>query len=110
VHRDAAFGPVLTFGLGGVFVEVLKDVTHRVLPITPADAHAMVREIRAFPLLAGVRGQPPADLAALEALLLQVSDFVGASLEPVLELDLNPVWVGRQGQGAFALDALLVTA
>jgi acyl-CoA synthetase (NDP forming) len=106
VHRDAAFGPVLTFGLGGVFVEVLKGV----LPITPADAHAMVREIRAFPLLAGVRGQPPADLAALEALLLQVSDFVGASLEPVLELDLNPVWVGRQGQGAFALDALLVTA
>ncbi len=110
VHRDQAFGPILSFGLGGIFVEVLKDVTHRALPITRADAQAMVREIRAFPLLAGVRGQPPADLEALETLLLKVSDFAVAMGDGLQELDLNPVWVGNAGQGAFPLDALLVTA
>jgi len=109
VHRDRAFGLILTFGLGGIFVEVLKDVTHRALPITPDDARAMVREIRAYPLLAGVRGQAPADLEALEALLLKVSDFACAAGDSFQELDLNPVWVGNIGQGVFALDALLVT-
>ncbi|MGR4871437.1 acetate--CoA ligase family protein [Variovorax sp. LARHSF232] len=110
VHRDPAFGLILTFGLGGIFVEVLKDVTHRALPITREDARAMVREIRAYPLLAGVRGQAPADLEALEALLLKVSDFACAAGDSLQELDLNPVWVGNAGQGAFPLDALLVTA
>ena len=110
VHRDPAFGLILTFGLGGIFVEVLKDVTHRALPITRADAHAMVREIQAYPLLAGVRGQAPADLEALELLLLKVSDFACAAGDSLQELDLNPVWVGNAGQGAFPLDALLVAA
>lgn len=110
VHRDLAFGLILTFGLGGIFVEVLKDVTHRALPITREDARAMVREIRAYPLLAGVRGQVPADLEALETLLLKVSDFACAAGDRLQELDLNPVWVGSAGEGAFPLDALLVTA
>ena len=110
VHRDLAFGLILTFGLGGIFVEVLKDVTHRALPITRVDAHDMVREIRAYPLLAGVRGQAPADLEALEALLLKVSDFACTEVDSLQELDLNPVWVGNAGQGAFPLDALLVAA
>lgn len=108
VHRDEAFGPVLTVGLGGIFVEVLKDVAHRVIPITPADAHDMLREIRYFQLLEGVRGQAPADIAALEALLVRVSDFADQHRDTLLELDLNPVWVGASGEGAIPLDALLV--
>ncbi len=108
VHRDEAFGPVLTVGLGGIFVEVMKDVAHRVIPITPRDAHDMLREIRYFQLLEGVRGQPPADIAALEALLVKVSDFAHQHRDELLELDLNPVWVGTQGQGAIPLDALVV--
>ncbi|WP_454753894.1 acetate--CoA ligase family protein [Cupriavidus necator] len=108
VHRDEAFGPVLTVGLGGIFVEVLKDVAHRVIPITPADAHDMLREIRYFQLLEGVRGQAPADIAALEALLVRVSDFAEQHRDTLLELDLNPVWVGARGEGAIPLDALIV--
>ena len=108
VHRDAAFGPVLSFGLGGIYVEVLKDVTHRAIPLDRAQARRMLREIRAFALLEGVRGQPPADLQALEDLLLKVSDFVVQQGPRLRELDLNPVWVGSAGQGAVPLDALLV--
>ncbi|WP_326541000.1 acetate--CoA ligase family protein [Pseudorhodoferax sp.] len=108
VHRDAAFGPVLSCGLGGIHVEVLKDVTHRAIPLERAEAGRMLREIRAFALLQGVRGQPPADLQALEDLLLAVSDFVVQQGPRLRELDLNPVWVGSVGQGAVPLDALLV--
>lgn len=108
VHRDAAFGPVLTFGLGGIHVEVLKDVTHRAIPLDRTQARLMLGEIRAFALLQGVRGQPPADLQALEDLLLKVSDFVVQQGPRLRELDLNPVWVGSAGQGAVPLDALLV--
>lgn len=108
VHRDEAFGPVLTFGLGGIYVEVLKDVTHRAIPLERTQARRMLREIRAFALLQGVRGQPPADLQALEDLLLAVSDFVVQQGPRLRELDLNPVWVGSAGQGAVPLDALLV--
>jgi acyl-CoA synthetase (NDP forming) len=109
VHRDEAFGLVMTFGLGGVLVEVLKDVTHRALPVLPEEAGAMVREIRGHALLQGVRGGAPADVAALEALLVQVSDFAIAMGDRLLELDINPVWVGPAGQGAVPLDALVVT-
>lgn len=108
VHRDSAFGPVLTFGLGGIFVEILRDVSHRAIPITREDARRMVREIRSFSVLEGVRGQGPADLQALEELLMLVSEFVQRQGPRLRELDLNPVWVGREGQGAIALDALLV--
>ncbi|MEJ8850799.1 acetate--CoA ligase family protein [Variovorax rhizosphaerae] len=108
VHRDAAFGLVLTVGLGGIFVEVLRDLAHRSIPITPRDASAMLRELRGYALLEGVRGQPPADIAALESLLMTVSEFARQQGERLHELDLNPVWVGPVGQGAIPLDALLV--
>ena len=106
VHCDPVFGPVLTFGLGGIYVEVFKDVSRRLLPLTPTDAHAMIREVRCFAMLDGARGRPKADIAALEALLLKVSDFVIA--HGVEEMDLNPVWVGAVGQGAIPLDAVIV--
>ena len=102
---DPQFGPVMMFGLGGVFVEVLKDVAFRIVPLEARDAAQMVREIRGFPILQGVRGQPPADLAALERLILQVSRFVAAHPE-VAELDLNPVFA--YPQGAVAVDARIV--
>jgi acyl-CoA synthetase (NDP forming) len=107
VHRDAAFGLVLTFGLGGIFVETLRDATHRMVPLSADDARAMIREIRYIDILHGVRGQAPADFNALEALVLQVSDYAHRHREALEELELNPVWVGVAGQGAVPLDALI---
>ena len=102
---DAQFGPVLMFGLGGVLVEVLKDVAFRVVPIAPRDARQMVREIQGFPVLQGYRGQPPADLDALEGLLLKLSGFIERHPE-IAELDLNPVFA--YPKRAVAVDARIV--
>jgi acyl-CoA synthetase (NDP forming) len=105
MSKDPQFGPVLMFGLGGVLVEVLKDVSFRIVPLEPRDARQMVREIKGFPVLQGFRGQEPADLEALEKLLLKVSAFVDAHPE-VEELDLNPVFAYKDG--ALAVDARIV--
>jgi acyl-CoA synthetase (NDP forming) len=102
---DPQFGPVMMFGLGGVFVEVLKDVAFRVVPLEPRDARQMVREIRGFPILEGVRGGAAADLGALESLILRVSDFMSQHPE-IAELDLNPVFA--YPNGALAVDARVV--
>lgn len=102
MSKDPQFGPVMMFGLGGVFVEVLKDVSFRIVPLEPKDAREMVREIKGFPVLQGVRGQPPADLEALENLILKVSAFVEAHPE-IEELDLNPVFA--YPDGCIAVDA-----
>ena len=106
--NDPQFGPVVLFGLGGIFVEVLKDVSMRVAPLTRADAEAMIREVRGFPLLDGARGRPKADLDALAQLLLNVSRLGMDLRERIAELDLNPVRVRATGEGLIALDALLV--
>ncbi len=103
--RDPQFGPVVMFGLGGVFVEVLKDVAFRLAPLTPRDARLAVREIRGFPILAGVRGQPPVDLGAIEEILLRVSDLMVAHPD-IAELDLNPVIA--YPDGAIAVDARVI--
>jgi acyl-CoA synthetase (NDP forming) len=108
VTRDPVFGHVMTFGLGGIYVEIFRDVTRRLLPIGPRDAAAMVREMRCFPLLDGARGRPAADVAALEQLLVRISDFVVRHGERLEEMDLNPVWVGAKGEGAMPLDAVIV--
>lgn len=105
ISQDAQFGPVLMFGLGGVFVEVLKDVAFRIVPITPRDARQMVREIKGYPVLEGIRGQDPADVAALEQLLLRVSEFAEQHPE-IAELDLNPIFAYKDG--ALAVDARVV--
>jgi acyl-CoA synthetase (NDP forming) len=107
VHRDLAFGLVLTFGLGGIFVEVIRDVAHRMIPLSPEDARSMIREIKYFEILGGVRGQASADLAALEDLLMKTSQFAHHHRDSLREMELNPVWVGTEGQGAIALDALI---
>ena len=91
MSKDAQFGPVLMFGLGGVFVEVLKDVAFRIVPLNRRDASQMVREIKGYPLLEGYRGQEPANITALEDLLLKLSDFVDKNPK-IKEMDLNPIF------------------
>ncbi len=106
LSRDPQFGHLLMFGLGGIYVEVLKDVSFRVAPIARADAEEMIRGIRSFPLLRGVRGEPPADLAALAGVLLALSSLAHDFPE-VAEADINPLLVLPRGQGAVAVDARL---
>jgi acyl-CoA synthetase (NDP forming) len=104
---DAQFGPVMMFGLGGIMVEVLKDVSFRLVPLEEKDAAQMVAEIKGRPILDGVRGQPAADVEALKATILKVSRFVEQHPE-VRELDLNPVFA--YPDGAIAVDARIVIA
>ena len=96
VVHDASFGPVIACGAGGTAVELLKDVAVRITPLTDLDAAEMVRSLATFPLLAGYRGAPKADVAALEDLLLRVSAMVEAHPE-IAELDCNPVRVLSDG-------------
>jgi acyl-CoA synthetase (NDP forming) len=105
MSKDPQFGPVMMFGLGGILVEVLKDVAFRIVPLEPKDAREMVHEIKGFPVLEGVRGQQPADTVALEKLILQVSEFVEVHPE-IEELDLNPVFA--YPDGVLAVDARIV--
>lgn len=105
MSKDDQFGPVLMFGLGGILVEVLKDVSFRLVPLAKRDAAEMVREIKGYPLLEGYRGQEAVDISYLEELLLKVSDFVEQNPE-VKELDLNPVFA--YSDGAVAVDARVI--
>lgn len=104
---DPQFGPVMMFGLGGIMVEVLKDVSFRVVPLTERDAGQMIGDIKGRPILDGVRGQPPADIEALKRAILKVSEFVQSHPE-VRELDLNPMFA--YPDGAMAVDARIVVA
>lgn len=99
---DPHFGPVVMFGLGGVFTEILDDHCFRLIPINKSEASAMVRSLRGSHLLQGYRNIPPADLGALESILIGVSDLMQKHPE-IMELDLNPVAV--YPQGALVLDA-----
>jgi acetyl-CoA synthetase (ADP-forming) len=103
--KDPQFGPAIMFGLGGVFVEVLKDVTFRVAPITEDDACEMIRDVKAYPLLKGYRNTPPADIDAIAKILLSTSRLVTDYME-IKELDLNPVIVYEKG--AKAVDARII--
>ena len=105
MSKDAQFGPVLMFGLGGIFVEIIKDVSFRIVPLMKRDAKEMVREIKGFPLLNGYRGSEPVDIANLENLLIKVSDFVEKTPE-IKELDLNPIFAYKDG--AVAVDARVI--
>ncbi len=102
---DPQFGPVLMFGLGGIMVEVLKDVSFRLVPLAERDADQMISEIKGRPVLEGVRGQPASDIKALKQTILKVSEFVEKHPE-VRELDLNPVFA--YPDGAMAVDARIV--
>jgi len=104
---DPQFGPALMFGLGGIFVEVLKDVTFRIAPITEVDAREMIEEIKAFPILKGYRGYPQADLDSIVRILMAVSKLVMERPE-INQLDLNPIEVYEKG--AKVVDARIIIA
>jgi acyl-CoA synthetase (NDP forming) len=94
--RDPQFGPVLMFGLGGIFVEVFKDVAFRVAPIDRGDAEEMISELKAYPVLKGIRGRKPSDIEGIIGALLSVSKMV-TEIEEIKEIDLNPVIVYEKG-------------
>ena len=105
MSKDPQFGPVLMFGLGGILVEVLKDVSFRIVPLTKRDAHEMVHEIKGYPILEGYRGQEAANVKLLEDYLLKVSKFVDKRPE-IKELDINPIFAYKDG--AVAVDARVI--
>jgi acyl-CoA synthetase (NDP forming) len=107
IHRDPVFGPVAMFGLGGVFVEVLRDVVLRLCPFGEAEAEAMIRAIKGLPLLTGARGRPPADIKALAAALARLSVFAHEAGPRLRAIEINPIIAMPEGKGAFALDAVI---
>ncbi len=102
--RDPTFGPVLLFGLGGIFVEVLKDVSFRIAPVTRYDAETMLTEIKAAKILEGYRGAPPRDKEALVKIIMNLSRFMEEQ-ESVSDVDLNPIMAFEVGKGAKIADA-----
>jgi acyl-CoA synthetase (NDP forming) len=102
--EDPLFGPLIAFGLGGIHVEILRDVVFRITPLTDRDAKEMVSGVRGYKLLQGYRGTPQADIAAAEALLLRISRLV-EEIPDIAELDLNPIRALEPGQGCVVLDA-----
>jgi len=103
--KDPQFGPTLMFGLGGIFVEILKDVAFRIAPVTENEAREMITEVKAFPLLKGYRGKPPADIDAIVSILLNTSTLI-MEHQTIKELDLNPVMVYEKG--AKTVDARII--
>jgi len=106
-QRDPQFGPLVMFGMGGVYVEVLRDVAFRLAPLSEKEAQEMVAETAAGRLLNGVRGQPPGDVDAVADVLVRVGRLM-ADLPEVTEIDLNPLIVGPAGEGAWAVDVRIV--
>ena len=109
VAQDPKFGPLLMFGMGGRYVEILRDVAFRVLPVTDIDASEMVRSVRSFPLLEGVRGEPPVDIAFIEELILRLAQLVD-EVAGIEELDMNPVIVVPARSGCRVVDARIRVA
>jgi len=105
MSKDPQFGPVIMFGLGGIIVEVLKDVSFRIVPVTERDAQGMITEIKGYPLLKGYRGQEPANILALEELIIKVSQFVEQNPQ-IKELDINPIFAYKDK--AIAADARII--
>jgi len=105
--RDPIFGPLLMFGLGGIFVEVLKDVSFRLAPVTPIDAEEMIREIRAYKILEGYRGKPPRDIEALKDIIVKTSRLMLENPE-IQDIDLNPIMSFEKGKGAKVADIRII--
>jgi len=94
--KDPCFGPTIMFGLGGIFVEILKDISFRILPLEERDAEEMISEIKGYQILKGIRGEEPKDIEAIKNLLLKISQLTLENPE-IKEIDLNPVFVFNQG-------------
>jgi acetyltransferase len=105
MSRDPQFGPLLMFGLGGVFVEVMRDVSVRIHPLTDVGAKTMIERIKGFPLLAGARGEKPVAIDFLEEALLRLSQLVGDFRDDLAELDVNPFIVTDRKDASYVVDA-----
>jgi len=103
--KDPQFGPVIMFGLGGIFVEVLKDVSFRIIPLNKRDAKEMIEDIKGYPALQGYRGKEPADIPALMEMILKISKVMEENPE-IKELELNPIMAYKKG--ALAVDARII--
>lgn len=110
IHRDPVFGPIAMFGLGGIFVEILKDVTFRRCPFGEDVAEEMIRSVRGAPLLLGARGRPAVDIKALAQALARLSALAVAAGPRLQSIDLNPVFALPAGEGVFAADAVIEVA
>lgn len=108
INADPSLGPVVTFGLGGVLVELLRDTTCRLAPVDLAEAEVMVRELKTFPLLAGYRGGPACDTAALAQAIVALSKLAAANQERIQSIEVNPLVVLPGQRGVVALDAVLL--
>jgi len=109
MNCDPQFGPLMMFGLGGIYVEVLKDVAFRIAPFSRQEAEEMIAEIRAYSLLRGVRGERPADTEAIVDTLLRLSQLV-TDFPEIMEMDINPLIVFEAGRGVVGVDMRLVLA
>ncbi|MBC7218800.1 MAG: acetate--CoA ligase family protein [Hadesarchaea archaeon] len=105
--QDHSFGATVMFGLGGIWVEVLKDISFRLAPLSIEEAVEMIKEIKGYPVLAGLRGTPPADIGAIASIIQKVGQLAHEFPE-IAEMDLNPVFVFNEGKGAVAVDARIV--
>ncbi|TDA31536.1 MAG: CoA-binding protein, partial [Hadesarchaea archaeon] len=106
--KDPTFGPVVMFGLGGIWVEVLKDVSFRLAPLERVDAEEMIEEIKGSSVLKGLRGKPKSDLNALIEMLLRAGKLLSDFPEEIEEMDINPIFVFEEGKGAKAVDARII--
>jgi len=106
--NDSTFGPTVMFGMGGIFVEVLKDVTFRVAPFTVQEAAEMLPEIKCYPMLTGARGEKPCDVAALSVAVSRISQMVSDLADEVSEVDANPIMVYPDGKGIYVVDARII--
>jgi acetate---CoA ligase (ADP-forming) len=109
VNNDPLFGPVVMFGLGGIVVELMQDVTLRLAPVSEVEALAMVKSVRGFPLLNGYRGSPKADIAALVKAIAGISHLAAANADRLVTFEVNPILVLPEGRGVVALDAVIET-
>ena len=108
VRNDPCFGPLVMVGLGGVFVELIRDVSYRFAPFDLSQAESMLRELKTYQLLTGYRGQPQADIAALAEMLVRVAQLAYDHRDRIAEIDINPILVSHAGDGAYVADALIV--
>ncbi len=107
ITKDPTFGHLIMFGSGGIYANILKDVSFRLTPITPDEAKDMVRETKAYAMLKGVRGEPPADVASVVNVLLRLNQLV-QDIPEIVEMDINPLFVYEEGEGCIALDVKVV--
>lgn len=108
VTNDPQFGPMLLAGLGGIFVELLKDTVLYPAPINKIEAEMILKSLKTYRLLTGYRGSKPCDLDALEDLMVKISEYAALHKDTLKEMDLNPVFVYPKGQGVCVVDALIV--